>query len=67
MPGDPLFTTIEAPAKLLISAIFGRFCGLDPTICGPGRISMHCDPRYTTIEASAKLVISAIFCRFHGL
>ena len=57
MPCDSLYTTIEAPAKLLISAIF----------CGPGRISMHYDHRYTTIEASAKIVISAIFCRFHGL
>ena len=64
MPCDPLYTTIEAPAKLLISAIFGRFRGLDPTICGPGRISMYCDPRYTNIEASAKLVISAIFAVF---
>ena len=44
MPCDPLYTTIEAPTKLLISAIFGRFCGLEPTICGPRRISMHCDP-----------------------
>ena len=67
MPCDPLYTTIEAPAKLLISAIFGRLRGLEPTICGPGRISMHCDHRYTTIEASAKLVISAIFSRFPGL
>ena len=66
MPCDPLYTTIEAPAKLLISAIFGRFCGLEPTICGPGRISMHCDHRYTSIEASAKLVISAIFAVFMG-
>ena len=67
MPCDSLYTTIEAPAKLVISAIFGRFRGLEPTICGPGRISMHRDPRYTTIEASAKLVISAIFRRIHGL
>ena len=67
MPCDPLYTTIEASEKLVISAIFGRFRGLEPTICGPRRISMHCDPRYTTIEASAKLVISAIFCRFRGL
>ena len=66
MPYDPLYTTIEAPAKLPISAIFGRFRGLEPTICGPGRISMHYDPRCTTIEASAKLVISAIFAVFMG-
>ena len=66
MPCDSLYTTIEAPAKLLISAIFGRFRGLEPTICGPERISMHCDPRYTTIEASAKIVISAIFAVFMG-
>ena len=66
MPCDSLYTTIEAPAKLLISAIFGRFRGLEPTICGPGRISMHRDPRYTTSEASAKLVISAILAVFMG-
>ena len=33
---DPLYTTIDAPAKLLISAIFGRFCGLEPTFRGSG-------------------------------
>ena len=67
MPCDPRYTTIEASVKLVISAIFVRFCGLQPTICGPGWISMLVDPRYTTIETSAKLVISAIFCRFRGL
>ena len=64
MPYDPLYTTIEAPTKLPISAIFCRFRGLEPTIYGPGRISMHCDPGYTTIEASAKLEFSAIFLPF---
>ena len=66
MPCDPHYTTIEAPAKLLISAIFGRFRGLEPTICGPKRISMPCDPLYTTIEAPTKLVMSAIFDIFMG-
>ena len=67
MPCDPRYTTIEASEKLVISAIFGRFRALPPTICGLERISMPCDPRYTSIEASTKLVISAIFGRFPGL
>ena len=61
MHGDPLYTIIEASPKLVVSAIFGRFPGLYPTICGLERISVPCDPCYTTIEASAKLVILAIF------
>ena len=63
----PLYTTIEASAKLVISAFFAVFIGNNPRFVVPGGFSMHGDPLYTIIEASVKLVISAIFWRFRGL
>ena len=74
MPCDPWYMTLEASAKLVFSAIFGRFrpfldvfVGYNPRFSGPGRILMPCDPRYTNLEASAKLVFLAISGRFRGL
>ena len=64
---DPLYTTIEAPTKLVISAIFDIFMGYNPRFMVSGGFRCTMTPRDTTIQASAKLVISAIFCRFHGL
>ena len=66
MPCDPLYTTIEASAKLVISAIFCRFHGLHPTFCGPGRILMPYDPPLHDCRGIGKLVISAIFAVFVG-
>ena len=65
MHGDPLYTTIEASTKQVISAVFAVFVGNNPRFVVPGAFSMHGDPLYTIIEASPKLVISAIFCRSH--
>ena len=67
MPWDPRYTTLERSAKLMFSAISGRFHGLYPMIFGSRRISMPRDRQYTTLEGSAKLVFSPISGRFRGL
>ena len=68
MPCDPCYMTIEASAKLVISAIFGCFRGLYNTrFVVPGGFRFTVTPRCTTIEASAKCVISTIFGRLRGL
>ena len=63
---DPIYTTIEAPTKLLISAIFDIFMGYNPRFMVWGGFRCTVTPRDTTVQASAKLVISAIFDVFMG-
>ena len=41
---DPLYTTIEASTKLVISAVFWCFVGYNPRFVVPGVFSMHGDP-----------------------
>ena len=67
MPGDPWYTTLAVPSKLVISGISGCSRGLLSMVFVSGRISMPCDPRYTTQAVPLKLMISGISGRFRGL